>query len=96
MLALGALPFLNLAAKRFSTRIHPSVLALQQELAELSSVVEETVSGIRVVKGFGAERLQARPARVEADDVYDQSLGRGAHPRRTSCRSSTSCPPSAS
>jgi ATP-binding cassette subfamily B protein len=74
VLALGALPFVNLVAKRFSTRIHPSVLALQQELAELSSVVEETVSGIRVVKGFAAEPLQARRLRVEADDVYEQSL----------------------
>jgi ATP-binding cassette subfamily B protein len=50
------------------------VLALQQELAELSSVVEETVSGIRVVKGFAAEPLQAGRLREEADDVYDQSL----------------------
>jgi ATP-binding cassette subfamily B protein len=74
VLALGALPFVNLVAKRFSTRIHPSVLALQQELAELSAVVEETVSGIRVVKGFAAEPLQARRLRVEADDVYEQSL----------------------
>jgi ATP-binding cassette subfamily B protein len=74
LLALGALPFVNLVAKRFSTRIHPSVLALQQELAELSSVVEETVSGVRVVKGFAAEPLQARRLRAEADDVYDQSL----------------------
>jgi len=74
LLALGALPFVNLVAKRFSTRIHPSVLALQQELAELSSVVEETVSGIRVVKGFAAEPLQARRLRAEADDVYNQSL----------------------
>jgi ATP-binding cassette subfamily B protein len=37
-------------------------------------VVEETVSGIRVVKGFGAERAQARRLQVEADDVYDQSI----------------------
>ena len=74
VLALGALPLVNLVAKRFSTRIHPSVLALQQELAELSSVVEETVSGIRVVKGFAAEPLQARRLRAEADDVYKQSL----------------------
>jgi ATP-binding cassette subfamily B protein len=74
LLALGALPFVNVVAKRFSSRIHPSVLALQQELAELSGVVEETVSGIRVVKGFAAEPLQARRLRVEADDVYRQSL----------------------
>src|SRR5207249_5802167 len=50
------------------------VLALQQELGELASVVEETVSGVRVVKGFGAEPLQARRLRKEADDVQNVSL----------------------
>lgn len=53
--ALAPLPLVNVAARRFSQRVHPEVMALQQELAGLSTVVEETVSGIRVVKGFGAE-----------------------------------------
>ena len=74
LLALGALPLVNMTAKRFSSRIHPTVLALQQELGELASVVEETVSGVRVVKGFGAEPLQARRLRKEADDVQNVSL----------------------
>jgi ATP-binding cassette subfamily B protein len=73
-LALGTLPLVNLTAKRFSSRIHPTVMELQQELAELSTVVEESVSGIRVVKGFGAERLQAARLRKEADDVFDTSM----------------------
>ena len=40
-----------------------SACQLQQELADLSGVVEESVAGVRVVKGFGAERLQERNAR---------------------------------
>jgi ATP-binding cassette subfamily B protein len=47
---------------------------LQQELADLSGVVEESVAGVRVVKGFGAERLQERNLAVEADDVYERSI----------------------
>ena len=38
----------------------PVGLSLQEELADFSGVVEESVSGVRVVKGFGAERLQER------------------------------------
>ena len=38
------------------------------------SVVEESVSGVRVVKGFGAEDVQRRRFAVEADDVYDASM----------------------
>ena len=82
LLALFSLPFVNIAARRFSTRIHPVVLDLQSELAELSTVVEESVSGIRVVKGFGAERLQSRRLRHEADDVFGTSL-RAARIRST-------------
>ena len=74
LLALFALPFVNLAARRFSSRIHPVVTDLQQELAELGTVVEETVSGIRVVKGFGAEPVQAARLRAEADDVFRTSM----------------------
>src|SRR3954468_6754669 len=74
VLALGCLPLLNVFAKKFGTRLHPAVMGIQRESAELASVVEETVSGVRVVKGFGAERVQGARFSVEADGVYDQSM----------------------
>ncbi len=74
VLALGSLPFLNLLATRFSRRLHPAVMGIQQESAELAAVVEETVAGVRVVKGFGAEAVQAARLREEADDVYGRSM----------------------
>jgi ATP-binding cassette subfamily B protein len=72
--ALAPLPFVNLNARRFSARIHPLVREVQQEQAELASVVEETVAGIRVVKGFGAEQVQADKLEHEADDIQRVSL----------------------
>lgn len=72
--ALAPLPFVNWTARRFSSRIHPAVLAVQQEQAQLASVVEETVSGVRVIKGFGAEQVQARKLETEADDIQAVSL----------------------
>ena len=74
LLGLGALPFLNIAATRFSNRITPVNLALQEELADLSGVVEESLAGVRVVKGFGAERMQIKRLQVEAQGVLDQAL----------------------
>jgi ATP-binding cassette subfamily B protein len=74
LLALGALPFLNVAATRFSKKMGPISFELQQELAELSGVVEESVSGVRVVKGFGAEDLQRARLAVEVDAVQDRAL----------------------
>jgi ATP-binding cassette subfamily B protein len=74
LMALGSLPLVNWMAKRFSSRLHPLMLGVQQESAELAGVVEETVSGVRVVKGFGAEDVQRARLRTEADDLYEVSM----------------------
>ncbi|CAB4574288.1 MAG: ATP-binding cassette domain-containing protein [Actinobacteria bacterium] len=74
LIALAPLPVVNLLAQRFSRTIHPAVLAVQAEQAQLATVVEESVSGVRVVKGFGAEQVQAAKLRVEADDIRRESL----------------------
>jgi ATP-binding cassette subfamily B protein len=72
--ALAALPLLNISATRFSHRMFPVGLALQEELSELSGVVEESVTGIRIVKGFGVERMQRARLATEAEGVYDKSM----------------------
>ena len=74
LVALAPIPFINVSARRFSNRIHPAVLAVQQEQAQLANVVEETVSGVRVVKGFGAEDVQQRKLVTEADDIRRESM----------------------
>ena len=74
LLALGALPLINVLAKRFGNRLFPSVQGIQQESAELAAVVEESVAGVRVVKGFGAEDVARERLGVEADDVHEQSM----------------------
>jgi ATP-binding cassette, subfamily B, bacterial len=74
LLALGALPLLNISAARFSRRMQPVTTELQQKLGDLTSVVEESVAGVRAVKGFGSERLQSRQLDSEADAVRSWSL----------------------
>ena len=72
LVALFCLPFVNTAAKRFSTKLHPVAMSLQQELSTVSTIVEETVTGIRAVKGFGAEAGQHRQLARQADNVFDR------------------------
>ncbi len=74
LVALAPLPFVNWAGRRFSHSIHPAVQAVQAEQAELATVVEESVGGIRVVKGFGAEQVQAAKLEKEADDIRAVSI----------------------
>ena len=72
--ALFPLPFINVSARRFSHKIHPAVMAVQQEQAQLANVVEESVSGIRVIKGFGAEAVQQSKLDKEANDIRTESM----------------------
>jgi ATP-binding cassette subfamily B protein len=77
LLALLPLPALNVLANRFAKRIHPVSMELQQELAGVSTSVEETVTGIRVVKGFGAEAQQSLRMKNTAARVLDRALYAG-------------------
>ena len=77
IVALATLPFLLVFAIRFSTRMHPIAMGLQRRLAGVSHVVEESLSGIRVVKGFGAEDLQNEHLAEEAGRVLRARHGHG-------------------
>jgi ATP-binding cassette subfamily B protein len=77
LLALVPLLPLNYLANRFSKKIHPVSMELQQELAGVATSVEETVTGIRVVKGFGAEQLQSERMKATAARVLDRALYAG-------------------
>ncbi len=74
VLALIGLPLVYVLGRAFSNRLFPQVAEVQRRSAELASVVEEAVVGVRVVKGFGAERLQAEKLSAAADDVYRPSM----------------------
>ena len=69
-------------------------MAIQRESAELASVVEESVSGIRVVKGFGAEQGQAeRLGPRPTTSIASRWRRRRSGP--PTCRRWSSCPTSA-
>ncbi len=71
---LATSPILIWYTYRFSDRFDPIVWEMQQRLGDLSSVVEETVVGIRVVKGFGQEAQQVAKLERDAELVYDAAM----------------------
>jgi ATP-binding cassette subfamily B protein len=74
LLALATLPLVNVLGRRFAQKLHPSIMGVQRESAQLATVVEETIAGVRVVKGFGAEGVRAESLRIEAEDLRHESL----------------------
>lgn len=55
VLTLLTLPITVITIFRFSKRVGPAYQAIQEQLADLTSVLQENISGIRVVKSFGRE-----------------------------------------
>ncbi len=68
-------PALLFTSGRFASRVVGYSFDLQQRLSELSHVVEETVSGIEVVKSYGQEAQQQARLDDKAQVIYNASMG---------------------
>jgi ATP-binding cassette subfamily B protein len=68
-------PALLFTSARFASKVVGFSFDLQQRLSELSHVVEETVSGIEVVKSYGQEAQQQRRLDDKAETIYDAAMG---------------------
>jgi ATP-binding cassette, subfamily B, multidrug efflux pump len=55
MMALLPLPFVTIAVKYFGTAIHKRFEAIQEQLANLSAVVQEALAGVRVVRAYNQQ-----------------------------------------
>src|SRR5205823_5707149 len=55
-------------------RSRPAVQEIQQRLAELTAEVEESISGIRIVKAFARERHMLGRFRHSVIRVFDQNI----------------------
>jgi ABC-type multidrug transport system fused ATPase/permease subunit len=74
LVALAVTPVIVATAYRYSHVSHPVLRDVQQTLAEVATVAEESITGVHVVKSFSQEeRLGARFARA-ADAVFHRTL----------------------
>lgn len=75
LFALALLPISGWLIGRVSRTLRSSSLLVQQRLGRLLSVVEETLTGLRIVKGFNAEKKMQEQFRSE-NDQYSKILKR--------------------
>ncbi|MFN8186733.1 MAG: ABC transporter ATP-binding protein [Gaiellales bacterium] len=74
LIALAITPILALASWRYSHVSHPVLRDVQQRLAEMTSVAEESIVGVNVVKAFAQEEAQLERFRARTEAVFRQSL----------------------
>ncbi|HZC18628.1 MAG TPA: ABC transporter ATP-binding protein, partial [Rubrobacteraceae bacterium] len=71
---LSPMPLLALVAWRFAGKVHPIFRSVQQKLADVTTVVQENVSGIRVVKSFSQEPFETARFGDRAEGVLTETL----------------------
>jgi ATP-binding cassette subfamily B protein len=74
LVVLVPLPILAFGFWRYSTRYAQRTKLLQEQLAASTTIVEETVSGIRVVKGLGAGGPLSDRFRRSSNEIVDRAL----------------------
>lgn len=69
LLSLATTPFLGWAVGMFNTRVRPRYRMIQQLMADLTTVLQENVTGIRIVRAFAQEDREVEKFR-ERNHVY--------------------------
>ena len=69
LIALLPLPLVSISVKYFGSAIHTRFEAIQAQLADLSAVVQESLSGVRVVRAYNQEPHEMARFRA-ANDEY--------------------------
>ncbi|MFN0150764.1 MAG: ABC transporter ATP-binding protein [bacterium] len=74
LLSFAILPALVLLTGEVSKRLRRLAREFQNKMADMSSVLQETISGIRVVKAFGMEDFENRRFREETKGYFKSYL----------------------
>ena len=68
LLALIPLPFVTIAVRYFGSAIHKRFEQIQAQLSEVSAVVQEALSGVRVVRAYRQEAHELERFRLSNDE----------------------------
>lgn len=74
LLALCTMPLLAFRTYRFARQLRPISLAIQQQLAVLTTRLEQNLRGIRVVKAFAQEDAEIKRFDHENDEWFNLSI----------------------
>jgi ABC-type multidrug transport system fused ATPase/permease subunit len=74
LLALAITPVIVLTAFRYSRVSHPVLRDVQQTLADVATVAEESITGVHVVKSFAQERRRSERFDHAADTVFAKTI----------------------
>jgi len=73
-ISLLPMPLVIAIARRYGRLARPAQQEVQQRIAELTAVAEESISGVRVIKAFAAEERRRSAFTAATGRVFDQEM----------------------
>jgi len=74
LVATAVTPLIVIIAYRYSSVAHPVLRDVQQKMADVSTVAEENIVGVHVVKSFAQERNELDKFSNRTERVFDRSI----------------------
>ncbi|HZO48861.1 MAG TPA: ABC transporter ATP-binding protein [Gaiellaceae bacterium] len=74
LIAVAITPLIVGVAYRYSRVSHPVLRDVQQKLADVATVAEESIVGVHVVKSFAQEERRQRRFEQASGEVFEQSV----------------------
>jgi ATP-binding cassette subfamily B protein len=74
IMALATAPILLLTAIRFSRKIRPVFTIGQERLAVINAVLQENISGVKVVRAFAKEDLEEHKFMEKSKDYFNTNI----------------------
>lgn len=74
LMTIAFLPVISWIAYKFSSKIRPMWLKIQEQLAFLGVILQESLTGIRIVKSFSREKEEGKKFADQATVLYNEQI----------------------
>ena len=74
LVAWTILPFMAYFSYRMASKMRPMWLTIQDQQGRMGTVLQENLSGVRVVKSFSREEFESKKMKKEVDDLFTWSF----------------------
>ncbi len=75
LVSLAVMPVVSIAVKEFGAVIHKRFETIQEKMSDISALVHENISGMRVVKAYAQEDAQRRKFEQENESYLWSNMG---------------------
>ncbi|MEX2414599.1 MAG: ABC transporter ATP-binding protein [Paenibacillaceae bacterium] len=75
LITLVTMPLLVYTAIRFESRIHPQFQMMRQAMSNLTTAVQENITGVRTIKSFAREPFEVDKFTVRSDEYKNNQIG---------------------